>query len=313
MTKEKLFLFGVLIAMGAGWGATQPLSKVAVSEGYRHFGLIFWQSVIGCIVLGALQIARRRPLRFTRATWVVFVFVSLIGTVIPNATSYEALRHLPAGLTAILLAMIPMIAFPVALALGNERFQWSRLIGLALGLCGVSLIVGPEASLPDRAAIIFVPLMLVSVFCYACEGNVLARWGTAGMDPVEVLLGATLLSALFSMGLALATGQFITFNAGLGAPDAALLGTSLISIVVYTCYVWMVGRAGPVFAGQVSYLVTGFGVLWSILFLGETYSGWLWGALALMLLGLFFVQPRPRGSDAPLLDVGKEAKLGSDG
>ncbi|CAN0596482.1 unnamed protein product, partial [Ectocarpus sp. 12 AP-2014] len=165
---EKLFLFGVLIVMGAGWGATQPLSKVAVSEGYRHFGLIFWQSVIGCIVLGGLQIVRRRPVRFTRATWVVFVFVSLVGTVIPNATSYEALRHLPAGLTAILLAMIPMIAFPVALALGNERFQWSRLIGLGLGLCGVSLIVGPEASLPDRAANVFVPLMMVSVFGYAC-------------------------------------------------------------------------------------------------------------------------------------------------
>ena len=313
MTKEKLFLFAVLIAMGAGWGATQPLSKVAVSEGYRHFGLIFWQSVIGCIVLGGLQIARRRPLRFTRATWGVFVFVSLIGTVIPNATSYEALRHLPAGLTAILLAMIPMIAFPIALALGNERFQWSRLIGLGLGLLGVSLIVGPEASLPDRAAIVFVPLMLVSVFCYACEGNVLARWGTAGMDPVEVLLGATLLSALFGLILALATGQFITLSGKWGAPDTALVATSVISIVVYTCYVWMVGRAGPVFAGQVSYLVTGFGVLWSILFLGETYSGWLWGALGLMLLGLFFVQPRPRLPDAPLLEAAKDAKLSADG
>jgi drug/metabolite transporter (DMT)-like permease len=244
---------------------------------------------------------------------VVFVFVSLIGTVIPNATSYEALRHLPAGLTAILLAMIPMIAFPIALALGNERFQWSRLVGLAIGLLGVSLIVGPEASLPDRAAIIFVPLMLISVCCYACEGNVLTRWGTAGMDPVEVLLGATLLSAGFSLMLALATGQFIAFGGPLGAPDAALLATSVISIVVYTAYVWMVGRAGPVFAGQVSYLVTGFGVLWSILFLGERYSGWLWAALALMLLGLFFVQPRPRLPDSPLLATAKDAKLSVDG
>lgn len=313
MTKEKLFLFGVLILMGAGWGATQPLSKVAVSEGYRHFGLIFWQSVIGCIVLGGLQIARRRPLRFTKATLLVFVFVALIGTVIPNATSYEALRHLPAGLTAILLALIPMIAFPVALALGNERFQFSRLIGLGLGLCGVALIVGPDASLPDRAAIIFVPLMLISVLCYACEGNVLARWGTAGMDPAEVLLGATLLSVVFSLGLALVTGQFIVLRAPFGAPDAALLATSVISIVVYTGYVWMVGRAGPIFAGQVSYLVTGFGVLWSIIFLGETYSGWLWAALGLMLLGLFFVQPRPRASKDPLLDATKDAKLSVDG
>ena len=33
VTKEKLFLFGVLIVMGAGWGATQPLSKVGSAKG----------------------------------------------------------------------------------------------------------------------------------------------------------------------------------------------------------------------------------------------------------------------------------------
>lgn len=134
--------------MGAGWGATQPLSKIAVSEGYRHFGLIFWQSVIGCILLGSFQLLRKRHLSITRPTMAVFLFVSLFGTVIPNATSYEAVRHLPAGLTSILLALVPMFAFPIALALGNERFQLSRFLGLALGLCGVALIVGPEASWP---------------------------------------------------------------------------------------------------------------------------------------------------------------------
>jgi drug/metabolite transporter (DMT)-like permease len=59
--------------------------------------------------------------------------------------------------------------------------------------------------------------------------------------------------------------------------------------------------------------VTGFGVLWSILFLGERYSGWLWAALALMLLGLFFVQPRPRAHKEVLLDENKDAKLDANG
>jgi len=35
-------------------------------------------------------------------------------------------------------------------------------------------------------------------------------------------------------------------------------------------------------------------VTWSMLFLGESYSGWIWAALALMFAGLFLVQPRPR-------------------
>jgi drug/metabolite transporter (DMT)-like permease len=55
-----------------------------------------------------------------------------------------------------------------------------------------------------------------------------------------------------------------------------------------------VGRAGPVFAAQVSYLVTLFGVTWAMLFLGEGYSALVLAALALMLAGLALVQPRPR-------------------
>jgi len=31
----------VLIFLGMGWSFTQPMSKLAVSEGYQHFGLIF--------------------------------------------------------------------------------------------------------------------------------------------------------------------------------------------------------------------------------------------------------------------------------
>ena len=34
----------------------------------------------------------------------------------------------------------------------------------------------------------FVPLALVAPFFYGLEGNVVAKWGTAGLDPAEVLL-----------------------------------------------------------------------------------------------------------------------------
>jgi drug/metabolite transporter (DMT)-like permease len=53
-----------------------------------------------------------------------------------------------------------------------------------------------------------------------------------------------------------------------------------------------VGRAGSVFAAQVSYLVTGFGVVWAMLILNESYGSSFWYAFCLMLVGLFLVQPR---------------------
>jgi drug/metabolite transporter (DMT)-like permease len=65
----------------------------------------------------------------------------------------------------------------------------------------------------------------------------------------------------------------------------------VLNALAYAGYVWLVGRAGSLFASQVAYLVTGFGVLWSMILLGERYSAWVWAAFALMLVGVALVQP----------------------
>jgi drug/metabolite transporter (DMT)-like permease len=64
--------------------------------------------------------------------------------------------------------------------------------------------------------------------------------------------------------------------------------------LAYSAYVWLAARAGAVFASQSGYFVTGSGVLWAFLLLGEVFSAWVWAALVVMLLGLTLVQPRDR-------------------
>ena len=110
---------------------------------------------------------------------------------------------------------------------------------------------------------------------------------------MQVLAGASLIGAVIALPLALASGQWIDPRFAWGAPEWAL-----VALVAYPCgclcrYVWLVGRAGSVFAAQVSYLVTGFGVFWAILILGESYSGYVWLSVAVIFLGLLLVQPRP--------------------
>jgi drug/metabolite transporter (DMT)-like permease len=270
------------------------LAKIAVSEGYQHFGLIFWQMVLSAAVLGLLSALRRKGLPMGLPQLRLYVIIAIVGTVLPNSASYQALVHLPSGIVSILLSLVPMLAFPVALMLGVDQFGRLRLLGLLLGLCGVLLIVGPEASLPSRAMIAVIPLALIAPLCYGFEGNIVAKWGTYGCDAVQVLLGASLVGALLVLPLTLITGQWIDPRPPWGAPDLALIGASVIHAVVYACYVWLVGRAGSVFAAQVSYLVTGFGVMWAMLLLGERYSGYVWAAMGLLFIGLFLVQPRSK-------------------
>lgn len=283
----------LLVFLGAGWGITIPLSKIAVSTGHRQFGLIFWQLVIGAIFMGVVLMLRRKRLPIGAAQVRVYVIIALVGTVVPNSASFQAIVYLPAGIISILLSLVPMFALPIALGLGVDRFSLPRLFGLLFGAVGVLLIVGPEAALPSRAMLAFIPIALVAPLCYGLEGNIVARWGTAGLDPMQVLAGASLIGAVIALPLALASGQWIDPRFAWGAPEWALVVASLIHVVVYAAYVWLVGRAGSVFAAQVSYLVTGFGVFWAILILGESYSGYVWLSVVVIFLGLLLVQPRP--------------------
>jgi drug/metabolite transporter (DMT)-like permease len=108
---------------------------------------------------------------------------------------------------------------------------------------------------------------------------------------------------MIALPLALLSGQWISPLSPWGAPDAALLASSVIHAVVYASYVWLVGQAGAVFAAQVAYLVTAFGVTWSMTLLGESYSRYVWAAFGVLMAGLFLVQPRPGIRLAPLSAV----------
>ncbi len=292
MITDRLRLTGFLLLLGCGWGLTQPLIKITVTAGYQPFGLIFWQVFIGAVCLGLLRWRQLRRAPFNRRTLAVWVMVALIGSVLPSTTSYRAAVHLPSGIMSIVIATIPMMAFPIALALGNDSFSWRRLTGLALGLAGVAFIALPEASLPERAMIVFLPLALVAPFCYACEGNIVAKWGTAGLDPFAVLFGASVVGTLVALPLAVGSGQFFVPKAPFILADLTMVLSAVIHVLVYSGYVWLIGRAGAVFAGQVSYVVTGSGVFWAMMLLGERYSLWVWAALGCMALGLALVQPR---------------------
>ena len=292
MTSGRFVPLVLLIGMGALWGVTQPLSKIAVLAGHRDIGIIFWQFTLGAVLLGALSVLRRRGLPLHPKALAFYTFIALIGTVLPNSASFTAAVHLPSGILSIMLATVPMFAFPIAIGLGMDRFSALRLTGLMLGLGAIVLLAAPEGSLPDPSLSIWLLVAVIAPFLYAVEGNIVAKWGTVGLDPVQVLLGASLVGLAIAAPLALATGTWPDPSTPWEAGHLAIIGIALAHTTAYTTYVWLVGRTGAVFASQVGYLVTGFGVLWARLILGESYSPWVWAALALMLVGVFLVQPR---------------------
>lgn len=287
--------------MGAAWGLVFSITKVAVSTGHQPFGILVWQNLIGVLSTGAILLYRGKSLWLPRRLFWLFFGMAVLGSVFPSYFSTLAAAQLPAGVMGIIVALVPLFAMPIALLLGYEKLSYLRLSGIAFGALAVGLLVGPEASLPEPDKVFYVVLAILMPLAYGAEGNFLTwfceRETRELPDPVQILYGASVIGFSLVLPLALISGQFINPVRVWVLPEYAIVAAAMINWTAYAGYVWLIGRAGPVFAAQVAYLVTGFGVIWAMVLLGESYSAYIWAALGMMMVGLLLVQPRDNSAN----------------
>ncbi|WP_085863334.1 DMT family transporter [Pseudooctadecabacter jejudonensis] len=294
MTRADALPWVALILFGAGWGIMQPLTKIAVSGGFEPFGIMVWQGVAS-LVLGGLLSARYGPPR-GRWQWLFCAQVAVLGTLIPHFASFTAIAHLPAGLMAIIMALIPIFALLMGGVIGLEPVTARRALGIGCGLAAIAVIAATHGDMGTdlgTGPLWAVGVAVVAPLCYATNSTLTSARGLYGMHPLQALAGSALLFLPVATGGAVITGQL----KGLGAdlPSLAVAGSVVGHTLIYAGFLWLIARSGAVFASQTAYLVTGFGVLWSMVLLGERYALAIWLALALMLAGLSLVRPRATG------------------
>jgi drug/metabolite transporter (DMT)-like permease len=280
-----------LFGFGALWGSTIPMAKVAVSTGHSPLGLIFWEMVIVFAILGSIIWMRGYAVRFKRKHLEYYVLIGLIGTIVPGMFSFTAAAHLPAGIMALVITTVPMFSLAIALLLGNERFSPLRILGITLGVTAMAMIAFPEASLPEKAMIAWLPIAMVAPVCYGFEGNFISSRAPRDIAPISALWGSSITGMAISGPIAFLGGYWVDIFKPWEAAEWALLGSSVGHSFAYAGYMWLVGTSGVVFSSQIAYLVTTSAIVFSIVFLGEHYSFWVWGAVGLMLFALTLVQP----------------------
>lgn len=286
----------ILLIVGVSWGLTAPLSKMAVSTGHHYLGLLIWQIIIMIFSLGLIQIFRKKKLPLNLNCFWRYIVVALLGTILPNSIMYKAYFHLQSGIMSILVSIVPMIAFLLVLVLQMEKFEIRRFLGVLFGIFAIILIVFPKLDLGYIGEVGWILLALLSPLCYAIEGVWINKIGIAKLDPIEVILGASILSFFILMPIVALNGYWITPYRVWGPAEFAITLSSLIHSIIYISYIWLIGKAGVIFASQVSYIYTASGIGFSIILLGEGYSLFVWAAVILMLMGLMMVRPSRRSS-----------------
>ncbi|MEM7743987.1 MAG: DMT family transporter [Pseudomonadota bacterium] len=290
-TRGNLTVWLALVGIGVAWGATQILGKIVVTEGHHPLGISLVTTSLGACLITAWVLVRGLALPIGRKHLVYYAICGLLGTALPNYTSYTSIRELPVGIVSIVIASVPLMTFLIALAVKTERPEPKRVLGLLVGAVAVLLLVAPDASLPRPGDALWIGVALVTGLSYAVENVYISMSQPEECGPLQTLCGLSWMAVAMVLPLTALTGTWMDLTAPGHAREAIALNAAL-HLVAYGGFVWLIGRAGPVFAAQVGYVVTMSGVLLGVLVFDEAHTLWAWAALVLMMTGLTLVQPR---------------------
>ncbi|MDP3702518.1 MAG: DMT family transporter [Hylemonella sp.] len=269
-----------LLTLSAIWGASFLFMRVAVPV-LGPVWLIEWRVLLAALLLLLAGRWFRHTLRL-RTHWRYYLVLGLFNTALPFVLFAWAAQTLTASLLSILNATAPIWGAVITLLWGRTAPAPRVLLGLALGVAGVALLVGLDASTLQAGSGLAIGAALLAPLCYGLASHYAKAF--AGIEPYanahgSMWAGVLLLAPalLFTPFTPLPLGATPTVWGAVAA--LGLLCTGL----AYLLYFRLVADLGAASALTVTFLIPVFGILWGHLFLGEAV-GWHTGVGALVVL-----------------------------
>jgi drug/metabolite transporter (DMT)-like permease len=274
----------LLLLLSTLWGASYSFIKVGVAT-IPPLTFIAARTLIAGIVLAVIIRGRGLDWPRDRAIWRKFLIQACLNSVVPFTLIAWAEQVTDAGLATILNSTSPIFAFILtALVTRHEPVTARKLFGVAAGLVGTCLVVGPQALLGLGDALLAQLAIVAATICYA--GAAITGRSFKGLDPMLPAAGSLLSGAALLVPIALAVDRPWT-SAPSGASLAALLALATIStalaLVIYFRLVQTLGTLG---ATAQSYLRVPIGVGIGVLLLGEQLPPTAWAGLACVVAGV---------------------------
>ena len=268
-----------LVTLAAIWGASFLFMRIA-APAIGPVATADVRMLIAGAALAAYYVFTGFDAQWRR-WWRYYLFIGALNSAAPFLLFGYAALDLSVGLMAVLNATSPMWGALLSALVLRERLSPGRSAGLILGVIGVAVVSGAEASTRWLAIL----AALAAAFCYGLTGVVLRRWGrettARGMAVGTQLMGGVLLAPL----LALAPPAWPSASVVL-----AVLALGLVcGALAYVLYFRLIADIGATAALTVTYLIPIFGVLWGTLFLGEALSAAMIAGALVVIAGTVLV------------------------
>ncbi|MDP7605470.1 MAG: EamA family transporter [SAR324 cluster bacterium] len=275
----------VLFALGALWGSSFGAIKIAL-HGVTPLTVMSVRILLAGAALLLLILIRKTPLPRGIQNWIKIGWMALFGTLIPFFLVPWGQLQIDSSLAAILMAVNPLFA----LTLGHffsehESFTLRQLLAMLVGFSGILLVFG-ENAISSINGNIWAQLAVIGAgFCYTISGVIVSRVRGASADSVSASIFICSSVIVFPLWMILEQPWSLHFETEslLALTHLGLVSTGMAFLMRY----YIILRAGAVFLSYVAFIIPMFGILFGILFLGETISVNTMGAVVLILSGVY--------------------------
>jgi len=282
----------MVFAIGITWGVTFSLARIATEAGAHPIGLTFWQAIGGFLVLLPICIFRRQLPRLDWQNIKRFTVIALAGTAVPGTLFFYAASHVPAGILAISIALVPMLTYAFAWILGMDKYESRRFMGIVFGFGAILMLSLPDTSLPDPDMVKWMLLALIASVFYTIENLYVDSCIPHGTDLLALLMASLLVATLVLTPVIYLQDAFVMLRYPFQRVEWAIFSMAFVSSAAYVTFLFLVKMSGAVFASMAGYVITLAGVFWGMIFFDESHSVWVWAALVAMLVGMALVTPR---------------------
>jgi drug/metabolite transporter (DMT)-like permease len=296
----------LLIALSIVWGCSFLLAEVALEEA-RPLTLVLGRVSAAALVLLAVVYACGHRMPYGWRAWRPFVVMGALNNVLPFSLIFWGQLEITGGLASILNATTPLSTVLLAHFLTrDERITPARLAGVALGIAGVVVMVGPAALHGLGLHLLAQIAVLVAAFSYALSGVYGRRFHR--QPPLVTAAGMLSASALMMLPIALLVDR--PWNAPLPGPAtfAAILGLAVLcTALAYIIYFRILATAGATNLLLVTFLSPVTAILVGGVLLGERLDPEHFLGMALIGLGLAAIDGRLLALWTPGTAVGEKS------
>lgn len=193
--------WGLLGLLSLLWGGSFFFSKVSLSE-LPPLTVVLVRVGIAAGALWLYLRLRGISVPTSKATWSAFLGMGLLNSLIPFTLIFWGQTFIGSGLASILNATTPVFSILVAHVLTqDEKLSLNKLVGITLGMAGVTVLLGGQASAGGGSALWGILACLGAALSYGFANTYRRRFKRLGIHPAVSAFGQIIATTVMVLPL----------------------------------------------------------------------------------------------------------------